>query len=983
MKIRCILIMIFTFPMILTGQVQWQDDGVPLRSAENLRWFGDTVELEDGSVVALWRDTRSENYQIYAQRLDENGNALWDEEGKNLSNNQYRVYTFKAIPSSDGNFFIAWYQSEDDSDDGFITIQKINSNGEPCWSAVGVSVNIDNFQNKMSINSDDNGGVFLLWEEYHDLKGVRLESDGLVAAGWDTAGSVLLSYSSSNDLKSIDCLNLNGNLIFTYSIENGNDFDVYMQKIEPDASFVWGTSGILIATGEIYNTYLSILASSNGFWIGWCEPTSDFDINIYRFNEDGTLYWSQPTTLNLTNAIVCKLSFISDANDNIYAGWYDDIDLNYHIAKIDDNQNILWGDEGITAFSFNNEYPKYYAIQTTPDNEVNFICTYDEEYYDQYLYFDRFDASGASVISEPLELNHIEGRINFPALNVSNNSIITWQENDNDDVKIKFQIVNNQNQPILTPSGETMFSGKSGSCFNPKTISMNNKTAVFWTVFHNVYFQTIDNNENKLSENGIQINSENSISYGEYFIGYDEINERVLNSWTYGDEEFNNIVVQATDEDGNLLWGDNGVSVTNSELWLEYSQLSTLNGDTYVGWTEYNGDWLNPEFYLYANKIDDSGNLCWGESGINLFESIGNMEYVQVLGRMYVWSERTYPEYSIYAMLLDENGNPEPGWEEEGKLIANGEGTYFRVAGCDVPGGHIIVWRTLQGDDTNIYGQFITENGDVLWGDDGIQLAEVFNPTTSDELNIFYEDALYIDWYDYNISINQTEIYLQKFDLEGNPFWPDNGIVTAADINTHNFLPINDYILVIYDYHFDNDFDVGAKLFSADGEELWETILCDKPHDQRRPILSKCGENNIVISWLDNRDGIYSYSDISAEYTEVYAQNIYVDPTYTPNDILNAITGQLHQNYPNPFNPSTTIEFSLNTDPADNIELVIYNLKGQKVKTFLINSSTDQPINSVIWNGDDDSGKPVSSGIYFYKLKSDNFEKTKKMLLMK
>jgi len=97
-------------------------------------------------------------------------------------------------------------------------------------------------------------------------------------------------------------------------------------------------------------------------------------------------------------------------------------------------------------------------------------------------------------------------------------------------------------------------------------------------------------------------------------------------------------------------------------------------------------------------------------------------------------------------------------------------------------------------------------------------------------------------------------------------------------------------------------------------------------------------------------------------------------------------------NYPNPFNPTTTITFSLTAKNAKNAKLVIYNLKGQKVKTFSITPRPSTTLrmtqagsnqNSVVWNGDDDSGNPVSSGIYFYKLKSGNFEQTKKMILMK
>ncbi|MCK5051378.1 MAG: T9SS type A sorting domain-containing protein [Candidatus Cloacimonetes bacterium] len=85
-------------------------------------------------------------------------------------------------------------------------------------------------------------------------------------------------------------------------------------------------------------------------------------------------------------------------------------------------------------------------------------------------------------------------------------------------------------------------------------------------------------------------------------------------------------------------------------------------------------------------------------------------------------------------------------------------------------------------------------------------------------------------------------------------------------------------------------------------------------------------------------------------------------------------------NYPNPFNPTTSISFSI--PEKSNVELTIFNIKGQKVKT-LVNSNLDQDNHSVIWNGTDENRKPVSSGIYLYKLKTDNFEKTKKMILLK
>lgn len=88
----------------------------------------------------------------------------------------------------------------------------------------------------------------------------------------------------------------------------------------------------------------------------------------------------------------------------------------------------------------------------------------------------------------------------------------------------------------------------------------------------------------------------------------------------------------------------------------------------------------------------------------------------------------------------------------------------------------------------------------------------------------------------------------------------------------------------------------------------------------------------------------------------------------------------LKQNYPNPFNPETTIEFDLNV--KSNIELSIYNVSGQLIKTVRegeLNAGTYK----VVWNGTDLNGNSVSSGIYYYRLKTDDKTSTKKMLLLK
>jgi len=87
------------------------------------------------------------------------------------------------------------------------------------------------------------------------------------------------------------------------------------------------------------------------------------------------------------------------------------------------------------------------------------------------------------------------------------------------------------------------------------------------------------------------------------------------------------------------------------------------------------------------------------------------------------------------------------------------------------------------------------------------------------------------------------------------------------------------------------------------------------------------------------------------------------------------------RNHPNPFNPTTTISFSVPEESY--VELSIYNIKGQKVRT-LLNDQITSGEHSIVWNGEDDSDKKVSSGVYLYKLiVNGKTEAVKKCLLLK
>lgn len=124
---------------------------------------------------------------------------------------------------------------------------------------------------------------------------------------------------------------------------------------------------------------------------------------------------------------------------------------------------------------------------------------------------------------------------------------------------------------------------------------------------------------------------------------------------------------------------------------------------------------------------------------------------------------------------------------------------------------------------------------------------------------------------------------------------------------------------------------------------------------------------------------IYFFSTWSNSTRDVtiygeYQTAVMLDPDPIPN------VYQLSQNYPNPFNPSTVIQFSLLR--GSEVRVTVYNLLGETVRV-LENEYLPPGRYETTWDGDDATGQPAASGMYFYRLNAGNYSETRKMLLMK
>ncbi|MCH8275598.1 MAG: GNAT family N-acetyltransferase [Armatimonadetes bacterium] len=113
-----------------------------------------------------------------------------------------------------------------------------------------------------------------------------------------------------------------------------------------------------------------------------------------------------------------------------------------------------------------------------------------------------------------------------------------------------------------------------------------------------------------------------------------------------------------------------------------------------------------------------------------------------------------------------------------------------------------------------------------------------------------------------------------------------------------------------------------------------------------------------------------------------FLQNALPNPTAVPDE---PVVGRnvLMVNYPNPFNPTTTIRY--NVRERGHVTLSVYNVAGQRVRTLVddVRDPVQGGLHTVVWHGDSEAGQEVASGVYFYKLVTPGFTKTRKMVLLK
>lgn len=215
--------------------------------------------------------------------------------------------------------------------------------------------------------------------------------------------------------------------------------------------------------------------------------------------------------------------------------------------------------------------------------------------------------------------------------------------------------------------------------------------------------------------------------------------------------------------------------------------------------------------------------------------------------------------------------------------------------------------------------------------------------------------------------------FLVKYDTLGNLIWIknyDNG--PPESVEERSLIQTIDNGYAITGYYNNGNFNYYMRIIKTDsfGNEQFRKLYGFNDNDQAYCIRQTKDTGYVLIGIRDN----YNLGDIYIVKTD---KTGYANPPVSIiyNSTINLTEYQLFQNFPNPFNPETTIKFSI--PKKEQVELKVYNLNGIEVKSIL---------NATIFKGYYEinfDGGNLASGVYYCHLKTNNFKKTIKMLLIK
>lgn len=340
------------------GVSDWQVGGIPVANSTGNQSGARAIVTNTG-VIVVWHDNRKgTDYDIYAQKFDKSGTALWAANGIVICNASGNQQNPRIVLDNQNGVIIVWQDRRNGTDNN-IYAQRINSNGQIQWTSNGVivcSASYDQFNPE--VVTDGNGGAIVAWHDYRsgngyiDIYAQKISSTGTMI--WQANGVPITTASNNQYNLQIIQDGYKGAIIVWQDRRNLTNDELYGQRVSPSGAILWQVNGNPISTGSGFKAYPRLASNNNGgAYVVWQDNRNgiDYDIFIQNVSLFGELLWT-------ANGIpVCNASghqyypqIVSDINGNTIVTWQDKRngnDFDIYAQRLDANAVPKWTVNGV------------------------------------------------------------------------------------------------------------------------------------------------------------------------------------------------------------------------------------------------------------------------------------------------------------------------------------------------------------------------------------------------------------------------------------------------------------------------------------------------------------------------------------------------------------------------------------------------------------------------------------------------------------
>ncbi|MFQ6605105.1 MAG: T9SS type A sorting domain-containing protein [Fidelibacterota bacterium] len=994
---------IIVFTVFLTAQSPLWDvpAGAPIRQGIHVEWQRTVAPGDNDDVIVVWSDTRNGSRNIYAQKVLPDGSQLWGEFGSPVTNLPGRQEDPVAIEDGAGGAFIAWVDYRFDVA-GDIFVQHISSSGQVLMNPSGVPLcQVAGTQITIAMCTDSLGGVFVTWQDNRngvdqDIYGTHISFDNTVLA--EGTGLPLATINGDQYRKSLEYSgNHQAQLTWTDERDAVNP-EIYVQRFNPDMSLIFTENGINISNHEALDvgprtTFMrgdtSLIAWQNGDFL-----TSKV---LYQIISSTGPLFTAPGEVTNDPAIELSPRIKRDDLGNVFIEWkdlrFDPVNGDHFVQKVTPLGTLAWDSTGIlldTTDMVN------LNVRFAPDNSGGAYFFWEQGTFPQV------DIQSVHILSDGSKTYvPVTNQPGYQFAPIAGSSgagdvFIIYADQETGSVYLKCQLISGDQLQFSTP-GLTLRTGLDGDV---------------------KYVQ------HGLTSDGVQLSWEDSRDgkkiWGTAIAVDGTISEYNGHIMSYGDSQ--SVPAETEPEllvtDGNIytsyfstvtgvsqirinklsidmlnLWDSTGVIVYDGITDQRRSRLIDTPNGLGVFWSDIRN---NIDFDLYYQVLDAGGLPLLPDGGVLIADAQWVDDYVVDVFPtpdnhiLVIAQEDSWGSGKYIAKKIDYNGTPAADWPSSGIILAGPMGDPDNLVGKIIgpSQGIFFVWTEINNFSSDVKAQVLHWDGTTAWFQGGTYLTTADNDQSHLAFDFSRDSSkALVVWEDFQNGLD-FNISGQLVDLDNASLLGDNILFTSDtsfQINpTVQSISEDQFVIVWEDARGINNPDPAIAI----GNDLYETwfsmseqsfVLDGAPliqefHRQENAAFARLSDTELLLYWVDLRSS--GKEDFSSLYGKLYLSSDFL--TAIPNPI--PATYPTAVAFPNPFNGKTVISFSV--PEVAPVSIAIVNLMGQQIYDAVI--EPQYPGNyQFTWSGNDILHRPVSSGVYLYKIQVNDIIYSGKLMYLK